>query len=193
MLGSRRGAPRNEKARQAILNAVAALFQERGYQHLTIEGVAARAKVSKQTIYRWWPTKSDLVAECLLEGRLFPEQLNLPNTGDVRADLIDWVNQVFALMRDPSGGGIVTSLVAAATANAEIGKRLRESLGGPDSVIARLQRGVEAGQLADNAPVGEISEALVGALLLKAVSGGSTRSSDAENLVDAILPQARQP
>ena len=187
MLGTRRGAPRSEKARQAILEAVAKQFQERGYEQLTIEGVAAQAGVGKQTIYRWWPTKSDLVAECLLEGKLFPGRLTLANTGDLQADLNNWVDQVLDLMRDPSGRGIVTSLVAAATANEKIGLRLRESLGGPDSVIARLQAGVNAGDLASDAPVAELSEALVGALLLKALGGAVPSEGDAERLVEAIL------
>ena len=187
MLGTRRGAPRSEKSRQAILKAVADLFQERGYEHLSIEGVAAKAGVGKQTIYRWWPTKSDLVAECLLEGSLFPGKLTLPNTGDLRADIVNWVSQVFGLMSDPAGRGVVTSLVAAATANEKIGVRLRESLGGSDSVVARFQAGVDAGQLPAHAPVTEMSEALVGALLLKALVGNAPGPDDAQRLVDAIL------
>ncbi len=187
MLGTRRGAQRSEKARLAILEAVSIQFQELGYENLTIEGVAKQAGVSKQTIYRWWRSKSDLVAECLLEGRLFPGKFTLQDTGNLRLDLINWVNQVFALMKDPAGHGIVTSLVAAATANEKIGERLRESLGGADSVIARLQAGVLAAQLPDQAPVVELSEALVGALMLKAIGGGGKSSTDAARLVDAII------
>lgn len=187
VLKSRRGAPRSEKSRQAILEAASSQFQERGYASLTIEGVAAQAGVGKQTIYRWWPTKSDLIAECLLEGRLFPERLSLPNTGSLRSDLIDWVSQIFELMRDPAGRGLVTSLIAAATANEQIGQRLRETLGGHQSVFARLTAGVDAGQLSPTKPVAELGEALVGALILKAIGGGGTEPQDAVLLVDAIL------
>ncbi|GAA3900711.1 TetR/AcrR family transcriptional regulator [Microbacterium invictum] len=187
MSEQRRGAPRSEAARQAILAATAQLFAERGYEQLTIEGIAAEAGVGKQTIYRWWPTKSALVAECLLEGRLLPGQLTLPDTGDLRGDLVGWVEQIFALMDEPTGRGLVTSLVAAATANVEIGARLRDSLGGAESVTTRLTAGVAAGQLPADAPVVELSEALVGAVLLKALSGRAGQPGDAARLVDALV------
>ncbi|MGM7670336.1 TetR/AcrR family transcriptional regulator [Microbacterium sp. A93] len=183
----RRGAPRSEAARQAILQATAHLFQTRGYENLSIEGIAAEAGVGKQTIYRWWPAKSALVAECLLEGRLLPGRLSLPDTGDLKQDLIDWVQQIFAVMREPTGRSLVNSLIAAATANEEIGARLRDSLGGAESVIDRLRSGIQTGHLASDAPVVELSEALVGALLLKALGGGSTEPEDAARLVEALL------
>ncbi|TXJ05246.1 MAG: TetR/AcrR family transcriptional regulator [Aeromicrobium sp.] len=185
--GSRRGAPRSEQTHLAILDAAASQFQERGYANFTIEGVAAQAGVGKQTIYRWWPTKTDLIAECLLDGRLFPERLSIPNTGDLHTDVVDWVSQVFELIRRPAGRGLVTSLIAAATANEQIGERLRETLGGRESVVARLSAGVEAGQLSPAKPITELAEALVGALLLKALGEGRTESGDAVRLVDALL------
>lgn len=186
MTEPRRGAPRSESARLAILAATAHLFQTRGYDQLTIEGIATEAGVGKQTIYRWWPSKSALVADCLLEGRLIPGRLTLPDTGDLRADLVTWLEQVFALMHEPTGRGLVTSLVAAATENERIGERLRDSLGGTDSVTQRFEAGVRAGQLRDGAPVVELSEALVGAVLLKALSPRPTDPGDAERLVAAI-------
>ena len=44
-----------------ILDAVYELLQERSVRDLTIEAVAKRAGVGKPTIYKWWPTKADLV------------------------------------------------------------------------------------------------------------------------------------
>ncbi|ORB81012.1 TetR/AcrR family transcriptional regulator, partial [Mycobacterium timonense] len=46
---------RSEKSRTAIVTATRELLLERGFDGLTIEAVAARAGVGKQTIYRWWP------------------------------------------------------------------------------------------------------------------------------------------
>jgi len=61
----RSGPVRSEAARQAILEATARLLVERGYDHLTMEGIAATAGVGKQTVYRWWPSKGAVIAECL--------------------------------------------------------------------------------------------------------------------------------
>src|SRR5690348_8569674 len=76
----RRGAVRSEQARSAILAATAQLIARHGYDHVSIEGIAHEAGVGKQTIYRWWPSKSAVVAECLLEGLLIPDAFVPPDT-----------------------------------------------------------------------------------------------------------------
>jgi AcrR family transcriptional regulator len=53
---------RDENARLAVLHAADDLLVERGFGGVTIEGIAARAGVAKQTIYRWWPSKVDMRA-----------------------------------------------------------------------------------------------------------------------------------
>src|ERR1700749_36574 len=72
---------RSDRARLAVLNAADDLLVERGYAGVTIEGIAARAGVAKQTIYRWWPSKVDILLDTLIEdaGR----QLRTPETGPV--------------------------------------------------------------------------------------------------------------
>lgn len=187
----RRGAHRSETARVAILEATARLFAERGYEHLSIEGIAAAAKVGKQTIYRWWPTKSDLVADCLLQGLLIPTRLSIPDSGDLAADLEEWLLRVFAVIETPSGRGVLVSLIAAATSNDQIGARLRDSLGADESLEERMRAGIAAGQLGSDALVEELSEALVGAVILKALSGRPIVDADAARLVRALVPPPR--
>ena len=187
----RRGAHRSETARVAILEATARLFAERGYEHLSIEGIAAAAKVGKQTIYRWWPTKSDLVADCLLQGLLIPARLSIPDSGDLAADLEEWLLRVFAVIETPSGRGVLVSLIAAATSNDQIGARLRDSLGADESLEERMRAGIAAGQLGPDALVEELSEALVGAVILKALSGRPIVDADAARLVRALVPSPR--
>ena len=187
----RRGAHRSETARVAILEATARLFAERGYEHLSIEGIAAAAKVGKQTIYRWWPTKSDLVADCLLQGLLIPARLSIPDSGDLAADLEEWLLRVFAVIDTPSGRGVLVSLIAAATSNDQIGARLRDSLGADESLEERMRAGIAAGQLGSDALVEELSEALVGAVILKALSGRPIVDADAARLVRALVPPPR--
>lgn len=54
---------RDPQVHQAILDATVALMEEQGYKKLSIEAIAARAGVGKQTIYRWWKGKPNLVIE----------------------------------------------------------------------------------------------------------------------------------
>jgi len=187
-MSDHRGGPvRSEAARIAILDATARLFAARGYDHLTMEGIAAEAGVAKQTIYRWWPSKGALVSECLLAGRLMPERLVPPSTGDLRTDLVEWFTEIFSVMQRPDGEGLVLSLIAAATENVEIGKRLYESLGAASSLTERLQSAIGDGQLRADAPLEEIGEALIGALLLRALSRNPSDLESVTRLIDALI------
>src|SRR5690348_10655259 len=52
-----RGRPRSEQSRRAVLDAAGQLMLEGGLHAATMEGIAARARVSKATIYKWWPSR----------------------------------------------------------------------------------------------------------------------------------------
>src|SRR5687768_12726238 len=99
-----RGRRRSERSHEAIVRATQELLVERGYRQLTIEAIAARAGVGKQTIYRWWPSKGAVVLEAFLvlsEGG--PEQdMALPDTGDLKADLRVVMRATVAEFADPA-------------------------------------------------------------------------------------------
>ena len=178
---------RSEAARTAILDATARLFATRGYDHLSIEGIAAEAGVGKQTIYRWWPSRGSLISECLLEGKLLPGGLIPGDTGDVRADLVRWLDDIFDTLGSPGGEGLLRSLIAAAAEYADVGARLYDALGAGSSLAARLEAAIASGELRADAPVQEVSEALVGAVLLRALSRDPVTADAAGRLVDAVL------
>src|SRR4051812_17961042 len=85
------GRPRSEEARRAVLAASAHLVERDGYGTLTMEGIARSAGVSKQTVYRWWPSKAAVVLEALNEGAelLAPD----PDTGSLESDLRPFLRQ----------------------------------------------------------------------------------------------------
>lgn len=81
----RPGRPRSERARQAVLAATLALAAEEGPSGLHMEAIARRAGVSKETLYRWWRSKSEVVLDALAErGR---QTIPLPDTGSLEQDL----------------------------------------------------------------------------------------------------------
>lgn len=61
----KKGRPRSEKSRAAILKATNSLLLHTSVQELSIESIAKRAKVGKTTIYRWWPNKTAVVMDAL--------------------------------------------------------------------------------------------------------------------------------
>ena len=187
----RSGPVRSEAARLAILDAAAAILAERGYDALTMEGIAGRAGVGKQTIYRWWNSKSAVLAECLLEGRLIPDRLTLPDTGDIRLDLTTWLQTIAEVIGGEHGDGIVRSLIAAAADNADIGRRLRDSLSGSESVSGRLAAAIgTVPHLPPGAPVDEIAETLIGAVILRALSRSPLDDAAIRDILTAVLGPA---
>ena len=183
----RGGAPRSEAARLAILRATARLFLDKGFAQLSIEGIAAEAGVGKQTIYRWWPTKSDLVAEALIEGMLMPEQVVPRFDGTLRDDLARGMRTVLAFVDDPQHDEMLKSLVAAGTINPAIGERVRDNLGADADLVRRLEQGVSDGELPAGAPIASIVELLIGAIVLRIVARSDADDDEAERLVDIVL------
>jgi AcrR family transcriptional regulator len=184
----RSGPVRSEAARISILQATATLIAEGGYDRLTMEGIAARAGVGKQTIYRWWPSKGAVTAECLLEGMLLPGQLDIPNSGNVRNDLANWLATVFRYVETEQGGTIFRSLIAAAAENVDVGRRLRDALFRAQSVAARLRAGIGTSpNLSEGAPIEELAEALIGGVILRLLSREPVTPSDIDRMIDALL------
>ena len=176
--GSRRGPARSEASRLAILHATANQLARHGYEHLTMEGIAAEAQVGKQTIYRWWPSKGALIAECLEEGLLIPGWFLPPDSGDLRADLTTWLDAIVAFIALPGNGDLVRSLVVAGAENEDVALRFNERLGIFALVTDRFGPG--------GAPA-EFGEALLGALVVRILRRGPLDAEFVRRLVATVL------
>ncbi len=168
------GSPRrrSEKSRTAIVTATRELLLERGFDGLTIEAVAARAGVGKQTIYRWWPTRPALVADVMLEDA---DKLlaSVNHSGDLSTDLVGWVSKLFASLTTPRGSAMLRTLTVACMEHEDTAVKLRAGFSAPlhDSVRARL--------LADgiNEVVAEsAADAIVGGVVYPILSGAQSYS-----------------
>jgi AcrR family transcriptional regulator len=84
--GPRRGRPRSEASRKAILAAAGELLLERGLSSISMDAVAARAAASKATIYRWWPSKELLALDALF-SEWEPTGPSTHDTGTLAGDL----------------------------------------------------------------------------------------------------------
>ncbi|MDL5158766.1 TetR/AcrR family transcriptional regulator [Actinomycetospora termitidis] len=92
---SRGGRPRDATRDAAILTATLEVLAEHGYERMTMDQVARRAGAGKATLYRRWPSKADLVVQAVAQFDRMPTLGELPDTGDLRGDLL-------ALMRPQS-------------------------------------------------------------------------------------------
>jgi AcrR family transcriptional regulator len=143
----RRGRPRSEKARRAILEAATELLLEQGLGTVSMDAVAERAGVSKATIYRWWRSKELLALDALYDEWA---AVSTPrDTGTLRGDLLSllrpWVRE---LGRRPFGR-IVAALITHAQTDPDFGAEWRARFVEPrrDQARAIFARAVARGEI----------------------------------------------
>ena len=180
-------ARRSSAKQTAILAAAAALAAEQGYGAVTVEAIAARAGVGKQTIYRWWESKAALYVEVYVGLVAINDRADL---ADPRARIRVILDQVFALYAATPAAAILAGLIAEAQRDATARHALVHGLiGGRGPVLAEpLRQARDQGRL----PVGfdaEWATEMVVALIWKRVlSDGALDGDFAARIVAAILP-----
>ncbi|MGW7140359.1 TetR/AcrR family transcriptional regulator [Streptomyces xanthophaeus] len=185
---------RSDRSRRAILDAALALVGEVGYNKLTIEAIAARAGVGKQTIYRWWPSKAAVLldASLALAGEAGEETdwTGFPDTGDLAADLKHVLRATVDEFNDEKYEAPARALTAAGATDPELGARFTEQLLEPQLALyeARLRTAQEAGQLAPDADLRLTVETLVGPLMHRwLLRTAPLTHAFADALVDQVL------
>ena len=122
---------RSEASRQAILKAALELVEEVGYAKLSIEGIAARAGVGKQTIYRWWPSKGAVLFDAVLDLAEADGDAALPDTGDLEADLKLVLRATVDEFNDPRRDRLLRALALEIAGDPALAKLYAERLDGP--------------------------------------------------------------
>ncbi|MFE2734892.1 TetR/AcrR family transcriptional regulator [Streptomyces sp. NPDC056723] len=184
------GRKRSEASRLAIFAATRTLIEEHGYEKLTIAGIAARAGVGKDTIYRWWPSKSMVVVDAVL-SESHPFHTAPPaRTGSVHRDVQNWVHTLARDYVEPAGASRVRALTAAASEDPATAELLyaRYTQTQRTVLIDRLQEAADDGELRPDADFAAVADAVLGSLFYWV----TTRRTDlhiksADSLVDILL------
>lgn len=149
MMDKKRGRPRNNAAEQAILAASYQLLLEIGFGSVTVDKIAEQAKVSKATIYKWWPNKAAVVMDGYLSAA--SARLPVPDTGSLREDIrIHAANLAeFLISRE---GKVITELIGEGQFDEGLAEAYRTRFFKPRRLEARqlLERGVQRGELTVN-------------------------------------------
>jgi AcrR family transcriptional regulator len=143
---ARPGRPRSERARLAIMEAAADLLIEGGLSAATIEAIAARACVSKVTIYKWWPTRGAVAIDAYFHR--YRLTITFEDTGDVAHDLTVQIEALADAFRGRAGE-VMAELIGQAQSDPALAEMLRERWIQPRREMAGavLRRGVERGQI----------------------------------------------
>jgi AcrR family transcriptional regulator len=152
---------RNASSHAAILNAAWDLACEGGHARLTVEAIAKRAGVGKQTIYRWWSTKEEILLE-ELDART-RATLEFPNSGDVRADLLGQLSEVTKVLASDEYAPY-RGLIAAAQSDDELSRQIHERIIEPRvaALVERVSQAQRDGQLRDDMAARDVVELLYG-------------------------------
>ena len=187
---ARPGRKRSEESRLAILAAAFDLVGEVGYARLTIEGIAARAGCGKQTIYRWWPAKADVLLDALATKADL--HIPIPDEGGYAADLRAFLKASFSLGREPRIADTLRALMAEAQINADFGERFRTSFlqHRRDALGIILGRAEARGELPPGPPSDTITEIVFGTLWYRLLA---THTPPDDRLADDLVTTLTRP
>ena len=146
---TRRGRPRSQERRSAILAAAADLLLEHGLAAMSVDAVAERAGVSKATIYRWWASKELLAVDALYAEWAAASPPQQRPAGSLPAELVALLSPWVRLVGKRPYARVIAGLVAAAASDPAFAEEYRARFVQPrrDQARALFARAVERGEI----------------------------------------------
>ncbi|MDR6866057.1 AcrR family transcriptional regulator [Microbacterium resistens] len=164
---SRIGRPRSAEARAAVLHAVDDLVVERGYGAVTLKAIAERAGVSRQTVYRWWSTKAEILLEAsAIDAR---QELDVPAHTDPVDDLSAYLGALIVFLTTSDAGAAYRALVGEAQHDRSVGDLLSGTDPIGESAAVVIARALPGDALA--IPMPRATALLVGPIFFWILSG----------------------
>ena len=181
-----RGRPRSAAAEQAILDAALRMLGTHGVAGMTIEGVAADAGVGKTTIYRRWPTKTDLILAAI--SNVVPSG-DPPDTGSMAGDMAALAEIQQRRLAGSGLSGIVPRVLAESMSDPELHEEFVDRVVNPFRAMLRLfiERGIERGELRPDLEVEPLVDLLHAMPIYRMLMSRGDPAS-LEQVPDAYLP-----
>jgi len=185
------GRPRSDATQQAIMDAAIKLVGTQNYRDVTIEKIAAQAKVGKQSIYRWWPAKADLILDAFTQSAIkgMPPMIQ---SDDAFADLEQDIARFFGFMSKPLIAKGVRSLIAEAQLDDAFRLRLYENVHGVrcEALRRAFRHGIAKGQFRADLDFDALAHIIHGAYWYRFLSGTDFKTDPeyARNIVSLLRP-----
>jgi AcrR family transcriptional regulator len=178
---------RDQNARLAVLHAADDLLVERGFGGVTIEGIAARAGVAKQTIYRWWSSKVDILLDTLIDDA--GSQLAVPDTGPAVESTRRYLCALARFVTKEPAGKVLLALLGEAQHDPAMARTFHQRYLDPQrqNERAMLQRGITSGELSAGLDIDAALDALCGPILYRALTGAQIPRAFIESLIADVL------
>lgn len=127
--------------RTRVFAATLDLVGEHGLAATTMEAIAARAGVGKQTLYRSWPSKSAILLDALLDRSRVDGHIDVPHSDDLASDLRDLLTGTVAELTHPTMERLLRAITAEVQTDRRLAADVVTGLLQPqtDAVAARLR------------------------------------------------------
>jgi AcrR family transcriptional regulator len=147
--GPKLGRKRDHTRDPEILDAAIEVLTETGYDGMTIDMVAARAKAGKATLYRRWSSKGELVIDaiaCMKNGDL--DTASLPDTGTLRGDLVAMIKP-HAVQDSGKKLQVMAGLMSMLSRDPELAETAKAAIIEPRAAANRLlmRRAIDRGEV----------------------------------------------
>ena len=181
------GRPRSDAANRAILYAAREELVEHGFTKFRLEHVAARAGVSKSTLYRRWASKEALAQDLLAD--LAAPHIAVDDVADTREELYLCVEHALHALRHTPFGAVIRALVSQIAINPKLGDPFRATVvHARRTEIARVvARGIERGDLRADCAADVATELLVGPVYFRLIFGGDLGDDFARTVSDTVF------
>lgn len=188
---ARSGRPRDRVREGEILACVLELLGEIGYDGLTFEAVARRARASKATLYRRWETKRDMVVAAVKAGPASGARTAAIDTGSLRGDLLALCERLDTTMRS-ADAAMSLLLLQAGLEDPDLCHHIEEATGPTGAKLPApvLSAAIGRGELPVGAQPFPYEEITGSVLLLRRVNGLAAGPEYLAYLVDNILVPA---
>lgn len=158
------GRPRSAASHRAMLKATLELLSEVGFEAMSIEAIATRARVGKSTIYRRYNSKEELVADAIETIR---EEVLIPDTGSVWGDMDALIENAAQITLTPLGRQAVAMIISSASSNPEFAQIYWEKYLSPrrQSFAVVIERAKARNEISSNLDAGLIFDMMSGVML----------------------------
>ena len=177
------GKPLDERVRRSratVLAVTTQLLIERGFGGATVDEISRRSGVAKTTIYRHWPTRTDLLRDAC---STLSTPLETPDTGSLEADLTALLIALSHILRSAKWTSVLPSIIDAAERDPELAEtygKLQRGYSAPFEAV--IQRAIQSCELPPHTDVATLIAALTGPLFYR-------RWFSREPLTDAFAKQ----
>jgi AcrR family transcriptional regulator len=181
------GRPRNHEADEAILRATLETVAERGVHDATTDEIAARAQVGKDTIYRRWSSKVDLVRSAL--ERFGDVRPSVTDSGNVVEDVDAYLSTLAALLMRSTEGRALSALVSESARDATLARQVDTTWRAwLNDVRVVLERAEARGELVRTESFGLLPDLLVGPVAAQWLLGRTAMAPpEISGLVHTVL------